>query len=254
MRPVVVGMLATALLATGCASHPAVDLGFGTLDGKLEVRVYGVGFGNSVEVCGVGKKKGSAFEVPYECALPLDMDLAAPEAIESKPIVVTVKPIVGAAQTVEKTVKLDVVKQLQLIESWLSAASRGTPLPRGKKKSGKPGIAFVGSGFARAIDAKTVGDVDIVVRATRVNDRDTGKTCAYTGVMTGVLHAYDLDLEAFDAHTGKSLGKTRIENDSPGCPSTNYGKVGSKNTVSSGPSDHLLNKWARTLAPDDADD
>lgn len=254
------GLSLLGLLAVGCSSRPGLHLGFGTLEGKLSVSVYGLAMGAQVELCGVTAPRGrfAVVEVPFECVLPLDLPLDAAEQAESRPLTVTVKPFVGDAQVVKQTLRIDVVRQRDLVSSWLSSVAWGkAKLPRAekkKKKNAHPGIAVVGLGGMRAIDAKEIGDIDIVVTAVSVDARPTGKECSYTNLMTGELEAYDLDLAAFDAHTGKKLGKKHLVNESPGCPSSNYGRFGEKNKVTSGPPEREVDQWARTLSPAAPDD
>lgn len=235
----------------GCSDRrPGVTVGFPDLDDKVGMYVYGLGFGGQLEVCGEKASKAQV-KVPFDCLLPADLPLHADETIESKPMKLKWKPFLGEAQTFTVTQKLDLVKQMELVEAWLRAAGRGTKLPRNpKKSSGKAGFVLVTpGGGVRPTDAKTVGDVDIVVTVAAVNRHDTGKTCSYTGLMTGRLEAWDADLLAFDAHNGEKLGKKHFDNDSPSCPSSNYGKMGEVNTVSSGPPEREMEAWARTLKP-----
>lgn len=242
-----------ALFGCSPSSKPFVSVGFVKLDHKLELSVFNVPPGADLEVCGVKQKNRRSALVPIECVLPADMPFDRAEALDGRPVPIVVKPLFGAAQTFEVRPTIETTKQLFLVEGLFAAVAEGESLlPRAKKKHNKPGIAFSGYGGIRAIDAKTIGDVDIVVHILLMNPRDTGKTCSYSNLMSASLRAYDADLEAYDAHTGKKLGKKHLTNDTPGCPSSNYGRVGEHNTVSSAPPDYVMNDWARNLEPDKA--
>lgn len=233
----------------GCQSRaPAVSVGYANLEDRVELSVYGLAFGARVEICGVAPaKRGGAVHVPFECILSADTPLEAVAQIESEPHEIKVKPLVGAATATTVTAPIDTTKQRHLIEAWLRAVARGARLPRAKKRRGT-GMVTPGGGI-RPIGARTIGEVDVVVTVAAVDERDTGRECSYTNGMSGALRAWDADLVAYDAHSGAKLGKKRLRNDTPGCPSSNYGKFGERNTVSSGPSEHLMEKWARTRAP-----
>lgn len=217
------------LLAAGCTSRPYLSIEGASLEGTLDVSVASLAFAARVEVCGVTSARGqfARLSVPLDCILPLDLPIEAKEKVELPPIRMTVTPLVGAATVVKQTVSLDVIKSSHLVESWLHAVAMGKaklPRPEGKAPA-RPGIAVVGLGGVRGVRATTVGEVDVVVYGKRVDERATGQECAYTGLVSGKLYAYDVELFAVDAHTGKKLGKKHLVNEHPACPSFASGRA-----------------------------
>jgi hypothetical protein len=245
----------SCLAVTGCTSHPNVHAQASVLTGTAELQVGGLALGAEVEACGVkGKGRFPRLLVPFECVLPPDTLLVPKNPIESNPIELTVKPLVGARRSFTKTVTLEVMEQERFVEGWLHSVSSGTPLPASDEKRGASGIAFVGLGHLRTTGAKTVADVALVVLVKPVNERDAGRTCRYDNLMNGALRAWDADLDAFDARTAKKVASKHLVNRSPGCPSTNFGRMGESNQVSSYPSDREMEEWARTVRLDAGDE
>jgi hypothetical protein len=244
-----VGGLAAALALAGCKSDPQVSIGMMGTDGNLKLYVFNVAPMAKLEVCGIEQKDRSNAQVPVDCLLPANLSLDRTVELDSKPIPIVVKHVVGGPKSFHRTVKLDVGKQRDLLDGVFHNVTRGATLTKSSPPRAQPGVAFTGYGGVRAIDASTLGEVDIVVRVNPVNRRETGRTCSYTGAMRGQLRAYDAELEAFDAHTGKSIAKTHLANDEPVCPSTNYGHIGENNSVSSYPPEREMNAWARSLKP-----
>lgn len=244
----------SCLAVTGCTSHPYVNAQASVLTGNAELQIGGLALGAEVEACGVkGKGKFPRLLVPFECVLPPDTLLVPKAPIESNPIELTVKPLIGARQSFTKTVKLEMMEQERFVEGWLHSVSSGTPLPASEAKRRSSGIAFVGAGGVRTTGAKTVADVALVVLMKPVNARDAGRTCRYDNLMTGALRAWDADLDAFDARTAKKIASKHLVNRTPSCPSTNFGRMGESNQVSSYPSERDMDEWARTVRLD-ADD
>jgi len=237
-----------ALLLAGCSSTPSIASVFAQDGGTVELGFYGVATMSTLNVCGIKQKDNKSAEVPYACLLPHDTPLEPRGDIESRPVSTIVESVLGSTETFKLTVTLDVIEQRRLVEGALLAVAAGVPLDAERTPDAPTGLAFVGAGGMQATDAKTLGEVGTVVRLTRVNKRDTGKTCSYTGVVEGKLFAYDVDLEAFDANTANSMGKGHLVNESPVCPSTNYGTLGEHNTVASTPPQRAIEAWVRSLS------
>ncbi len=99
-------------------------------------------------------------------------------------------------------------------------------------------------------DADTLGDVDVVAIATRRNTRE-GKVCGgYTSTDGGsgdfkvTIWLDDADVEAFDARTGKSLGKKEFQATlTRDCPM--FATTGESFTEK--PSPDAIGAWAGTL-------
>ncbi len=243
-------IVASSILLVACDANPGVALGTVGTEGKLRLYLHGIPKLAKVSVCDQEVADASDVEVPLGCVLPDDMtlDVVNMKDVKTKPIPIVVKPLVGSPKRVEKTLTIKTTDQIKLIEGALATVTRGEPLGNGGEPDGTTGIALMGYGGVRAIGAKTLKDVDIVVRIKLVNPRETGRTCGYEGAVSGKLKAYEADLEAFDAHTGKSIGKTHLENETPTCPSSNYAAAGETNTVTSRPPDREIDAWAKTLS------
>lgn len=245
-RPSALFVLASALFVVACDARPFASFGGVTVDGALRLNLSGIPKMAKVNVCDKDIESLADVQVPIDCVAPDDMPLDYGKDIESKPIPIVVKPLVGSSKRFDKTLTLKSIDQRQILEGVLGAVTRGGKLGDAKKGGDKPGVAVMGYGGVRAFDAKTLSDVDVVVRVSLVNKRDAGRSCAYSGAVTGKLQAYDADLEAFDAHTGKSIAKTRLTNDNPACPSESYAKTGETVGVTSRPPDSKIDQWIRS--------
>ena len=250
-------LLAAAAIALSACSKPNPGLSFEAghdLDeGTLELSIYSAG-GARLTVCGQ-VPTNNRVSIPYACVVPPTMrfpidggaPLQEPE-VETLPIPMSVIPLFGPAQDKTKTITLEWRDHEAVLELVLYTVTRGKRLvlANGPATRARRGIAFTPS--VRAIDGKTLEDIGMVVRVTPVNWKKDVKTC-HIGTLTAMLSVHDTDLEAFDASTGQSIGKTHLSAPPPTCPTSHYGYRNEVGSVTTSPGTAEMNSWARSIRP-----
>lgn len=250
-------LLAPLLLALGACSKPnpglSLEVGHDLNSGTLGLSIHGAG-GARLTVCGQ-VPTGNRVSVPYACVVPPTMSfpidggdpLQQPE-VETLPMPMSVIPLFGPAQDKTKTITIARRDQEAVLELVLFTVTSGKrlELANGPATRARRGIAFTPS--VRAIDGKTLEDIGMVVRVTPVNWKKDVETCQI-GTLTAMLSVHDVDLEAFDASTGQSMGKTHLNAPPARCPTSHYGRTNEVSNVTTAPGTAEMDNWARSIRP-----
>ena len=250
-------LLAASVIALGACSKPnpglSLEVAHDLNSGTLGLSIHGAG-GARLTVCGQ-VPTSNRVSVPYACLVPPTMrfpidggdPLQEPE-VETLPMPMSVIPLFGPAQDKTKTITIERRDQRGVFELVLGTVTLGKrlELANGPATRARKGIAFTPS--VRAIDGKTLEDIGMVVRVTPVNWKKDVETCQI-GTLTAMLSVHDVDLEAFDASTGQSMGKTHLNAPPAKCPTSHYGYRNEVGSVTTSPGTAEIDNWARSIRP-----